>query len=163
MIQRLLTTFGGLLASICLSLTAQAQSGSETFGDYQVYYSVFNSTFVRADIASTYQLNRARDRALVNVSVIRTGGDGSNSGEASNNGEASSLGLPAEVSGTASNLLQQTQNLEFREIDEGDATYYIATVRHTDEEMYNFRLQIQPQGAERPFELSFSQKLYVEK
>lgn len=157
MIQRLLTTFGGLLASLCLSLTAQAQSGSETFGDYQVYYSVFNSTFVRADIASTYQLNRARDRALVNVSVTRTGGDGSNSGE------ASSLGLPAEVSGTASNLLQQTQNLEFQEIDEGDATYYIATVRHTDEEMYNFRLQIQPQGAERPFELSFTQKLYVEK
>ncbi len=151
MIQRLLTTFGGLLASLCLSLTAHAQSGSETFGEYQVYYSVFNSTFVRADIASTYQLNRARDRALVNVSVARIGGGASN------------LGLPAEVSGTASNLLQQTQNLEFRKIDEGDATYYIASVRHTDEEVYNFRIQLQPEGAERPFELSFSQKLYIDK
>lgn len=147
---RSLTVLGGFLMSACLSASVSAQSGSETFGNYQVYYSVFNSTFVRADIASTYQLNRARDRALVNVSVTRTGG------------EASNLGLPAEVSGTASNLLQQTQTLEFREIDEGDATYYIATLRHTDEEMYNFRLQIQPEGAERPFELSFSQKLYLD-
>lgn len=139
-----------LLASLTLLLASpvHAQSGSERFGDYQVYYSVFNSTFVLPDIASVHNLVRGEDRALVNISVVRADGG---------------LGLPAQLSGTASNLMQQTQTLEFKEISEGDTTYYIAPVRHLDEEMYNFRLSIQPEGAEQSFELRFSQKLYIEK
>ena len=136
------------LLALLLSPLTHAQSGSERFGDYQVYYSVFNSTFVLPDIASVHNLVRGEDRALVNISVTRADGG---------------LGLPAELSGTANNLLQQTQTLEFKEISEGDTTYYIAPVRHLNEEMYNFRITIQPEGAEQSFELRFSQKLYIEK
>ena len=134
------------LLALLLSPLTHAQSGSERFGDYQVYYSVFNSTFVLPDIASVHNLVRGEDRALVNISVTRADGG---------------LGLPAELSGTANNLLQQTQTLEFKEIS--DPTYYIAPVRHLNEEMYNFRITIQPEGAEQSFELRFSQKLYIEK
>lgn len=148
---RQLLALCALLLQPWLYSAASAQSGTETFGEYQVHYSVFSSTFVQPDIASLYNINRARDRSLVNISVMRTA-DGN-----------TSLGLPAEVSGTATNLVQQQQTLDFQEISEGDATYYIASVRHIDEEMHNFRIKIQPENAERPLDLKFSRKLYLER
>lgn len=140
-----------LLASWFLCAQALAQSGSETFGDYEVHYSVFNSTFVQPEVASTYNINRARNRALVNISVMRT-----ESGQ-------TSLGKPANVSGTATNLIQRQQELDFREISDGTATYYIASLRHIDEEMYNFKIQVTPEDGSRGYELTFSRKLYLDR
>lgn len=136
------------LLTLLLAPLTQAQTGSERFGDYLVYYSVFNSTFVLPDIASVHGLVRGEDRALVNISVIHADGG---------------LGVPATVSGTASNLLQQSQKLTFQEISEADTTYYIAPVRHLNEEVYNFRLSIQPEGSDQTLDLRFTQKLYIEK
>lgn len=141
-----------------LAGTALAQSNqlpeleqSRQFGDYTLHYSVFNSTFVPADIAGLYGLTRARDRALINISLTRTDAGGN-----------TSLGLPAEVSGTAANLLQQQRPLDFTEIDEGNAVYYIASLKHTHEESINFSVRVQAEGLSQPLEISFSRKLYVE-
>ncbi|WP_051235523.1 DUF4426 domain-containing protein [Marinimicrobium agarilyticum] len=136
-----------LLLTFFLASPALAQSGSERFGDYQVYYSVFNSTFVPADIAAIHGLVRGEDRALINISVTSAEGG---------------LGQKAEVNGTATNLMQQAQPLDFQEINEGGTYYYIAPMRHTEEEVYNFRVNVKPEGAERAFELTFSQKMYTE-
>ena len=138
-----------LLASLCTQISL-AQTGTEDFGPYRVHYSVFNSTQISPEIASQYELQRANDRALVNISVNRADGD------------ATSFGQAAKVSGTATNLTQQQQRLDFQEIDEGRARYYLAQVRHINEEMYNFRITITPKGSETPLELRFSQKLYTE-
>lgn len=136
-----------LLLTLFLASPVLAQSGSERFGAYQVYYSVFNSTFVPADIAGIHGLVRGEDRALVNISITSAEGG---------------LGQQAEVTGTATNLMQQAQPLDFQEINEGDTYYYIAPMRHTEEEVYNFRITVKPEGAERSFELTFSQKMYTE-
>lgn len=127
-----------------------AQSDTERFGDYTVHYSVFNSTFLQPEVAQAYNLVRARDQVLVNVSVNKRQ-DGS-----------TTLGLPAEISGFASNLMQQRQRLDFIEISEGDATYYIAPVKHTNEETYNFTISVDPETDAGPFEITFSRTLYVE-
>lgn len=120
----------------------------QKFGDYTVHFSVFNSTFITPEVASAYQLTRARDLALVNISVtLDTDG-------------ATSLGLPAEVSGTATNLIQQQRSLNFQTISEGDATYYIAPLRHTNEEIMHFAIQIQPDAASAPFTVKFSRNLH---
>ncbi|MDQ2076594.1 DUF4426 domain-containing protein [Marinimicrobium sp. ABcell2] len=138
------------LLMLLFSLSAIAQTGSQQFGDYTVQYSVFNSTFIEPDIAETYGLVRAADRTLINVSVTK-----------SENG-ASTLGLPAEVRGTAANLLQQQQQLDFKEMSDGQATYYIATLRHSHEETFNITLQVQPEPERAPFEMKFSRTLYVD-
>lgn len=148
---RTLTLFVCLLFAPWLATGAWAQSGVETFGDYQVHYSVFNSTFVQPEVASTYGINRARNRSLVNVSVMRT------------QEGRTSLGQSARVVGHSTNLLQQQQTLDFREVSDGTATYYIASMRHIDEEMHNFRIEIQPEGSEQSYELRFSQKLYLDR
>lgn len=100
----------------------------EDFGDYRVIYSVFNSDFIQPDIAQKYQLARARDRAYVNVSVVKKDGG--------------THGLGAEISGNATNLIQQSRPLKFAEIREGDAVYYLAPLRFENEETLTFNVDV---------------------
>lgn len=124
----------------------------QTFGDYTVHFSTFNSAFVPPGVAEIYGITRARNQVLINVSVTHT-----------KRGKTS-LGLPAKVTGTARNLLQQQRVLEFDEINEGNATYYLAPLRHSNEEVYNFTLNVTPANAEQtdmqPLSVKFSRKLY---
>ena len=135
--------------------TAHAQTdqtrlveSTKQFSEYTVHYTVFNSAFIPADVAAVYQVNRAKNRALVNVSVTRETEDGH------------SLGLPANITGTATNMMQQQRKLEFRTIDEGNATYYLAELRHTNEEIMNFAVQVQVEGQAQPFSIRFTRTLH---
>lgn len=123
---------------------------SKTFGEYTVHFSVFNSTLVPEEIAKIYQLTRGSQQVLINISLTKTA-DGK-----------TSLGLPAQVSGTATNLIQQQRALEFKTISEGEATYYLAPLRHTNEEVMNFEIKVQAEAELKPFSVKFSRTLYTE-
>lgn len=142
------------LLMVSLQLAAQTNQAkevesSQVFGDYRVQFSVFNSTFISPEIAQTYQLTRGNDRVLINISVTNT-----------SDGQIN-LGLPATVTATATNLLQQQRTLDFKTINEGEATYYIADLRHTHEEDINFSVNVQPNGVAQAFTVRFTRKLYI--
>jgi hypothetical protein len=149
-----------LLQSIFLSLvaiTVQAQVDQpkeigtmQKFGDYTVHYNVFNSTTIPAKVAEAYKLVRGKDRALVNISLTKT-----------ENG-STSLGLPAIVSGTSKNLMQQQQPLKFIEIKEGDATYYLAPFVFNNEEVLHFDIQVSADANAKPMTFTFNRTLYTE-
>ncbi len=146
----------GVLLSI-LAIAAHAQidqpkeiSTTEKFGDYTVHYNVFHSMDIPAKVAETYQLVRGKDRALVNISLTKT-----------ENG-STSLGLPAIVSGTSKNLMQQKQALKFIEIKEGDATYYLAPFVFNNEELLHFDIQVNTDVTARPMTFTFNRTLYKE-
>lgn len=144
---------GFLLLALASSVHAQTDQtrhieNSQRFGDYQVHYTVFNSTFVPVEAAQAYGFTRARDRALVNISVTRTTDEGE------------SLGLPARVRGTASNLAQQQFRLDFKEIDEGTATYYLAPLRHPHQEVMHFDIEVTPEGESEAFQFRFTRTLH---
>lgn len=116
----------------------------EDFGEYRVIYSVFNSEFIKPEIAQRYQLVRARDRAFVNVSVIKK--------------EGGIHGLSSEVSGRATNLIQQSRPLDFIEIREKEAVYHLAPFRFEHEETLTFDIDIVlPNGKKE--RLTFRRKL----
>ena len=115
------------------------------FGDYEAHYIVIPSLFLQAAIAERHGLRRGEGLSIVNISVL----------------DAAGKGAVCAISGTAKNLLGQLAALEFQEVREGDAVYYLAEVRHTDQEVLRFNLAIQPTGAEA-FELAFQQRLYAE-
>lgn len=142
-----------LFATQAIAQVDQAKpvTSSQTFGDYTVHFSVFNSTFITPDVAKAYQLTRGSNRVLVNVSVTKT-----DAGQ-------TSLGLPARVTGTATNLIQQQRVMDFKTISEGDATYYIASVRHTNEETINFAVDMVPEGTQTPLKVNFTRTLYVDR
>ncbi|SEA21794.1 DUF4426 domain-containing protein [Microbulbifer marinus] len=123
---------------------AKVIKSHQDFGDYRVIYSVFNSEFIKPEIAQNYQLVRAKDRAFVNVSVVEK--------------EGGKRGLSSEMSGTATNLIQQSRPLKFMEIREGDAVYYLAPLRFEDEETLTFNVEVKlPNG--RTETISFRRKL----
>jgi hypothetical protein len=146
-----------LLGVLFFSVVAQAQvdqpkeiSTTEKFGDYTVHYNVFSSTDIPAKVAEAYKLVRGKDRALVNISLTKT-----------ENG-STSLGLPAVVSGASKNLMQQKQALKFIEINEGDATYYLAPFVFNNEEVLHFDIQVSADANAKPMSFTFNRTLYTE-
>lgn len=143
---------------LCLpALASQAQidqlkpvETSQTFGSYTVHFSVFNSTFITPEVAQVYGLTRSKNQVLVNISLTQTL-DGK-----------TTLGLPVDISGTATNLIQQQRVLNFQTINEGEATYYLAPLRHTNEEVVNFVVQVQAEGESTPFTVRFTRTLHAE-
>ncbi len=132
-----------LLAALLLAAAPLLAEQSRRIGDYEVHYVVVQSTFFNEDIARRYQIVRGRDRSVLNLSVLDAGG------------------RPTAVSlrGTATNLLGQVSELDFREIREAPAVYYLAQMRYTNRETVRFRLFITtPDGSEH--ELSFQQEMF---
>lgn len=115
----------------------------KTFGDYQVHYMVLPTTYLTAKVADQYDLPRGRDRALVNISVL----------------DASGIAVHADISGNTENLLGQRQSLSFSEVTEGDAIYYLALLRHADEEFHRIAIDVSLPNGEIG-ELRFQQQMF---
>ncbi|MCV6613985.1 MAG: DUF4426 domain-containing protein [Cellvibrionaceae bacterium] len=120
----------------------------ESFGEYKVFYSLFNSNFISPKVAEAYNLVRGNDRALVNISVLK--------------GKAIS-GSKAKISGSYTNLLQQQRTLEFKQIREQDAVYYLAPLRFTTEDILTINISVTPEGGEQSHRFSFKRKMHVDK
>lgn len=129
------------LVLLC-SLTARAEQ-KQMLGPYEAHYVVVQSTFFSEEVASRYDIVRGRDRALMNLSFL----------------DESLKPVAVSVNGTATNLLGQIATLEFREVREGEALYYLAEIRHTDRETLRFKVAVRtPDGVER--ELRFQQQMF---
>jgi hypothetical protein len=138
--------FGGLLLAIipCISMASDYQDHVD-FEKYSVYYNVFNSTFIPADVAANYGIKRSKYESLINVSISHSGEYGA---------------IPAKVSGTVTNLMQQQKQLKFIEIAEKTATYYIAPIRIAGEENVRIELSVTPAGESKALKLKFNKKIY---
>ena len=136
---------------VLLALISSAQAEQfETFGDYQIHYIAFSSELLAPEIAQQYELERARNRAVLNISVLKT------------NPSGSGKPVTAAVRGSFTNLAQQKQTLDFKQVIEGDAIYYLASLRFTDRETLKFDIQFQPNGTKHIRKLTFNQQLYFE-
>jgi hypothetical protein len=135
-----------LYALLALPLTAQAQQ-SEMFGPYELHYSVVNTTFLAPKVAATYGIARGEKRAILNLSVREHLADGSES-------------RPMLLQGKTWDLIQN-QTLEFQEIKEGPATYYIAEFKFINEEWRFFEVDFRPEGADKTYTFELKHQLYV--
>ena len=121
--------------------TAHAQQ-MQRFGDYELHYIVIPTTMLQPEIAARYGIRRGKDRALCNISVIDSDG----------------AGVRADLTGSSQNLLGQRQGLSFSEVVDGEAIYYLATIRHADEEIHRINIDASVVGASTTLKLQ--QKLY---
>ena len=131
----------GLL--ILFTAPAVQAEQKQMLGPYEAHYVVVQSTFFSEEVAGKYGIVRGRDRALMNLSFL----------------DESLTPVAVSLNGISKNLLSQEVDLEFREVREGDAIYYLAEVRHTDRETLRFRIQVTtPDGEVR--ELAFQQQMF---
>ncbi len=124
-------------------------TSSAEFANHELLYSLVPSTFLSDSVASAYGITRAADRTLVNVSLRRKLADGTD------------VEQSAQVSGSYSDLIQK-KPLEFREVREQGAIYYIAEFRHGDRETLRFDIGVTTaDGAAK--NVSFTRTLYIDK
>lgn len=139
----------GLLL-VCLLPGLASAENSLKFGDYVVHYNAFRSDTLTPEIAQAYQLTRRNNRAVVNITVQKVAADGK------------TTAVKAKVSGFASNLNAQVKQLEFREIYDGDAIYYIAETQVSNEETLRFEIAATPEGASNTGRVKFSQQFFTD-
>lgn len=141
------------LISILLSPLTLADRGErkQIFGDYEVHYMALNSTFLTPEVAEGYDIDRSGALAYLSISVLKKGKP-----------DELPQAVTAEVKGQLRNLIGQSKALDFREIKETNAVYYISTFRFDDGDMYNLTLQVTPTGQARTYDVKFSQRLYQE-
>lgn len=134
---------------ILLSLGCAAHAEVRRFGAYEVHYSLFQSSFLQPSIASAYSIVRARDHAVLTIAVRRTGK------------EPAGVAVSAAISGQRGDLIY-SKPLDFREIREEQAIYYVADFAFISGEAMYFDLSIRPEGDPGALSLKFNQTLYAD-
>ncbi|MGF6089143.1 DUF4426 domain-containing protein [Pseudomonas sp. 18173] len=134
------------LLTACLSVTAMAADvikgeRKETFGDVTVHYNTFNSTYLTPDIAKSAELIRSKNQGVINISVLKEGKP-----------------LMAQVSGSVKDLTSQTVPLQFKQITEQGAIYYIAQYPVDQQEVRTFDIKVQT--GDKTNTISFQQELF---
>ena len=117
-------------------------------GEYKIFFSAFNSSFIPSDIASSYKIVRGKDRGLVNISVMKD----------------MAVGIPVKINGEVSNILQQSQTLKFVPVQEGKALYYLAPFEFDNEDYLTFSINVEHDNKiEIPtYTFKFQKKMYVD-
>lgn len=137
--------FCGLIASGTGVSHAQQ---SERFGPYELHYSVVNTTFLAPEVAANYGIVRGKKRAILTLAVREHLGD-------------SSVTRVTQLQGRTWDLIQN-QTLDFLEIREGEAVYYIADFKFINEEWRFFEVDFRPEGADQTYTFEFKHQLYVD-
>jgi hypothetical protein len=135
--------FTALLITFSLPSFAEQK---QNFANLEVHYIALPSTFIEPYIATQYGLERSKYIGLVNISVLDK--------------NQNSMPIEANLIGNGRNLIGQTEQLEFKKIQEGKSIYYIATYPFTNEEIVKFDVQIKAQ--DKTHRLKFQHKFYVE-
>ena len=123
---------------------------SQVFGDYTVHYNAFTTDVLQPDMAKHYKITRSKNRALVNISVLQKGSSGQ------------AVPVKAQVTGNATNLTGQLREMEFREISEENAVYYIAIMHVADKETLDFAVNVKVDKQAKPLGVKFRKQFYTE-
>jgi len=141
----------GFMAAVMLLASPLGWAESfQSFGDYDVHYNAFTTDFLSPQVAQTYKIQRSKNRALLNISVLKK-----------------VLGTPGEsvagiVRATAKNLSGQLRTLEVRKVSDGTAIYYLSTFPVNNEETLDFEIQVTPQGQDAPYVVKFRQQFFTD-
>tara|TARA_R110000772_G_scaffold152999_2_gene263934 strand:- start:5509 stop:5958 length:450 start_codon:yes stop_codon:yes gene_type:complete len=140
----------GLLSIVtcCLLISAVHAEEAELAGAYTVHYIAVNSSFISPEIAAQYGIVRSPRSAFLNISVIKnTGGTGTP--------------VRATVTGEKGNLLGQNSTIDFIEIREGTAVYYLGQFEFSNAENLRFSLEIQPENSGPVYPISYTTQMYI--
>ncbi|MEE4278922.1 MAG: DUF4426 domain-containing protein [Halieaceae bacterium] len=133
---------------LLLATTAQAQQ-SERFGPYELHYSTVNTTFIEPAVAAEYGITRGERRAIINLSLREHLDDGS------------TVARTMDLEGITRDLTAKRIPLDFIEVREGPAIYYIAEFKFINREYRFFDVEFGASGDEQRYEFSFKRQMYI--
>lgn len=142
-LSRIIARYFILTFLIILPLGSYAEDAAK-FGDYVIHHSAIPTDILLPEVARAYKIKRSKNRGMINIVVQHKG-----------------QGIGAKVTGTGTNLNAQLKHFEFREIKDGDVTYYITNFRVTHKETISFKINVQPTGSNKTFKLKFKKEFYT--
>ena len=125
-----------------------AGATSADIGDHVVHFSAQTTDQLPPAVARQYNIVRSKNRAMLNVSVLR---------------ESDNMPVTADVSVDTVNLTGQLKNVTMREIKEpGDivAIYYIGDTTVANREVLLFDISVRPDGVSTTSEVRFQRQFY---
>ncbi len=141
-----------LLTAILVLLTSSAvfAENSTKVDGYTIHHNIITTDFLGDDVARSYGIIRSKNRAMLNVSVIKD--------------KEGTTGTPvsASVKANMTNIYGQQRGLNLREIHEADAIYYIGTFLVRNGEALNFHLDVKPEGESKYSPAAFSEEFFVD-
>lgn len=122
-----LLQLAGLTLLFLFQSTGYAES-STAVGDYIVHYNALSTESLPPSVARVYGITRSKNRGLLNISVLKKGGD--------------FQGVEANIDVSATNLTGQLRNINVRKINEDNAIYYISEFSVADQETLDFVIRV---------------------
>ncbi|MAB21226.1 DUF4426 domain-containing protein [Idiomarina abyssalis] len=126
--------------SMLFSVSLMAEQ-KKTLGQWDVHYSAFSSTLLAPAVATQYDLTRSASKGVLNIAVLDK--------------QTQKAQTPG-VAGQVVNPLGQIQELEFQQVTEGDASYYLAQFNYTNAETLRFTIEVGDQQT-----LKFNQEFWL--
>ena len=116
-------------------------------GDHVVHFSALATDQLPPEVAKAYGIVRSPERAMLNVSVLQ---------------EADNKAVTADVTVNVVNLTGQLKNVAMRQINEGDAIYYIGETRVANRETLVFDISVKPEGVNVPSQVRFQRQFFTD-
>ena len=130
-----------LLFSPLLAIgTDVCQAETQQHGAFDIHYTAFPSKIIPATVAQAHQISRADNKIVLNVSLKRD-----------------NQPAVAYLKGQVINLLEQVIELDFVEVRERDAIYYLATHISLPEDILRFNLLVTPIDSD-PIAITFMRR-----
>lgn len=133
-----------LVLGLLLSYQVNAEQ-KQALGSWDVHYIALNTTFLTPQVAKQYSIVRSKFNGLINISVLDRKDKSAQS---------------VVLTGKAKNLLGVVKSLNFKQVTEGKAIYYLAVLPFSDQEQYRISIDINDGLDQRT--LKFQHKFYVD-
>lgn len=146
----LLAACGGPGESAAVPEAQPAGATSADIGDFVVHFSAQSTDQLPPEVARAYNIVRSKNRAMLNISIIR---------------KSDSKPVAGEVSVKTVNLTGQLKTVTMRQIEEpGDvvAIYYIGETPVANRETLVFDIKVTPDGTDSASELRFKRQFYTD-
>lgn len=143
----LLAACGGPGEDATVPEAQPAGASDADIGEHIVHFSAQSTDQLPTDIARAYNIVRSKNRAMLNVSVLR---------------ESDGVPVVADVKVKTVNLTGQLKNITMRQINEGDAIYYIGEVGIENRETLVFDISVTPEGAPQAADVRFKREFFTD-
>jgi hypothetical protein len=146
----LLVACGGPGDSASVPEAQPAGATSADIGDYVVHFNAQSTDQLSPDVARAYNIVRSKNRAMLNVSIIR---------------KSDKAPVAGVVTVKATNLTGQLKNVTMRKIEEPGETsaiYYVGETAIANLETLVFDIAVKPEDRDNLFEVRFTRQFYVD-
>jgi hypothetical protein len=143
----LVSACGGPGESASVPEAQPAVATNADIGDHIVHFSALSTDQLPPDVARNYNIVRSKNRAMLNVSVLR---------------ESDQVAVTANVTVKTVNLTGQLKNITMRRINEQEAIYYIGEVAVANRETLIFDISITPDGVNSSSDVRFKRQFFTD-